>query len=93
MSVTCAVRCRPPDLAPEEQVATFCHMPCLLLAMAVLVVIAVLLAVAGLMSLTKATLGVGLICLGAVAAILARIVQADRHEGEMRRLLGTRSGV
>jgi hypothetical protein len=57
-----------------------------------LVVIAILLALSGTGSLTQATLGVGMICLGAVVGILARIAQADRHEAEMRRLIETTRG-
>ena len=51
-----------------------------------LVIIVILLALSGVGSLTQATLGVGLICLGAVVGILARIAQADRHESEARRV-------
>lgn len=46
---------------------------------AVLVIIAILIAGAGAMSLTQATLGVGLICIGCLIAIFARIVQAAEH--------------
>lgn len=56
-----------------------------------LVAIAILLAISGVGSLTQATLGVGLICLGAVVAILARISQAERHEAELRRLTAMRN--
>jgi predicted benzoate:H+ symporter BenE len=56
-----------------------------------LIVVAILLALSGAESLTQATLGVGMICLGAVVAIIARIAQADRHDAEVRRLLAART--
>jgi predicted benzoate:H+ symporter BenE len=53
-----------------------------------LVAVAILLVLTGVGSLNQATLGVGLVCLAAVAGILARIAQADRHVAERRRLIG-----
>ena len=53
----------------------------------IFIFLALLLAVGGALSLTNATLGVGLIGLGAVCGILARLIQADAHHKETMRLL------
>ena len=41
----------------------------------------------GLMSLSQATLGVGIIAFGCFLAILARIVQADKHTAKLLKQL------
>jgi hypothetical protein len=48
-----------------------------------LVVIAVLTAIFGAASLSQATMGVGIICIGCFIAILARIVQASVQHNEL----------
>lgn len=48
----------------------------------VLVAISVILALAGALSLTQATLGVGVICLGVAFGVWARISQAAEHKKE-----------
>lgn len=54
--------------------------------MTVLLVIAALVAVAiGVLALTQATLGIGLIAIGCFLGILARIAQASEHRAATRR--------
>lgn len=48
-----------------------------------LVVVSILLVSWGIDSLSKATLGVGIICLGVFVAILARIAQAASHHADL----------
>jgi hypothetical protein len=38
-------------------------------------------------NLTQATLGVGLVCLGCLTGIIARILQADGHHAKLEKLL------
>ena len=42
----------------------------------------------GIVFSTQATIGVGLICLGAISGILARLCQADAHHTEILSALG-----
>ena len=49
---------------------------------ALLVVLSVLLAVVGAVSLSQATMGVGVICLGVAFGVWARIAQAAEHRKE-----------
>ena len=53
--------------------------------MKVLVILAVLAAVLGTFTLSQATLGVGIIGLGCLAGILARVAQAEAHHSELRK--------
>jgi hypothetical protein len=53
---------------------------------ALLVVISVLLAVLGAASLSQATMGVGVICLGVAFGVWARINQAAEHRREDKKL-------
>ncbi len=53
----------------------------------VLVVLAILVAIAGALMLTQATMGVGVIAFGIFLIALARVVQAERQHSQ---LLGTR---
>lgn len=52
---------------------------------AVLVIIAILAVGYGLLSLSQATLGVGMIAIGCFVAILARLVQAAEHHRALSR--------
>ncbi len=52
----------------------------------VLMILAILVGGFGTLSLSQATLGVGLQCLGCLFGIFARLVQADQHK-ELRKLL------
>lgn len=52
-----------------------------------LVVVALLVAAYGLLSLTQATLGVGAICFACLLGILARIAQASAHTGRLETVL------
>jgi hypothetical protein len=51
-----------------------------------LVVLSLLLAVLGLVLMSQATAGVGIIAFGCLVAILARIAQAGRHHNELKEL-------
>lgn len=55
--------------------------------MVIMILAALLLGAIGLNSLTQATIGVGLICLGAVAGILARIAQSGAQHADVLRQL------
>lgn len=51
----------------------------------VLVVVALLAGVIGVLSLSEATMGVGIICFGCLIGIVARIAQASvQHAAQMR---------
>lgn len=54
----------------------------------VLVLLAFLIVVFAALSVTQATLGVGLMALACLFAILARLVQAESHHAELKRLIG-----
>ena len=54
----------------------------------ILVVLALLAGVAGLVSLSQATLGVGVMGMACLLAIFARIVQASDQHGELKKRLG-----
>jgi len=49
-----------------------------------LVALALIIAAAGFLNLSNATLGVGIICFACLLAILARIAQAAEHRKEAR---------
>lgn len=53
----------------------------------VMVILAILAGIGGGLSLSNATMGVGIICGGCLLAILGRIFQADRHHENVRALL------
>jgi hypothetical protein len=57
---------------------------------ALLRVVALLGGLAGLTSLSNATMGVGIICFACLLAILARMSQADAHQRELKSLLEKR---
>lgn len=57
----------------------------------VLIVVAILVAGFGVLSLSNATLGVGLLCSAVALLILARISQADRHHRQVLERLGART--
>ncbi len=57
------------------------------LAIGFLVLISIAMAFYGATTLTQATTGVGVICLGVFVAILARLMQAADHHAEVRKLL------
>lgn len=56
----------------------------MLFGMVLLVTVAVVLATVGLLMLSSATIGVGLIAVGCLLAILARLVQASLHHHHTR---------
>jgi hypothetical protein len=55
--------------------------------MVALIILAVLAALVGLVSLSQATLGVGLICGGCLLGVLARIAQAQAQHRELQEVL------
>ncbi len=52
--------------------------------MNILSIAAFLAGLIGFSMLTQATMGVGLVCIGCLSAILARIIQQERHHKEMK---------
>ena len=59
--------------------------------MAFLIALAVLVGLAGLLFLSNATTGVGVICFACLFAIFARIAQAEEQHKELKRLLDRRA--
>jgi len=57
----------------------------------VLIILALLVGAAGVLSLTKATLGVGLLALACLLAIFARIAQASAHHDKLVQALERRT--
>ncbi|MGD1146939.1 MAG: hypothetical protein ABR961_03180 [Thermoanaerobaculaceae bacterium] len=57
----------------------------------VLILVALLAVLGGLMSLSQATIGVGIVALACFLAILARIAQAKEQHAELKRLLEQRT--
>jgi len=49
----------------------------------VLVIFAIIAAIAGFFTLSEATMGVGILCSACLLGILARIVQASKHQSEL----------
>jgi hypothetical protein len=54
---------------------------------AILLILALIIAGFGMMSLTQATMGVGILAIACLFAIFARIAQASAHQKELKRLL------
>lgn len=52
---------------------------------AVLMILAILAGVVGVFSLSQATMGVGIIALGCLLGILARLAQAEAHQRALMR--------
>jgi hypothetical protein len=53
-----------------------------------LVILALLVAAGGAVSLSQATMGAGLIAAGCLLGILARMAQAGRHQAQLLRAMG-----
>lgn len=54
----------------------------------VLLILAIIAGVIGVLMLSEATSGVGLVCLGCLLAVLGRILQASEHHRDAMRRLG-----
>jgi hypothetical protein len=56
----------------------------------ILVILSVIFLAYGTLSLSQATMGVGILAIGAILGIFARIAQAEKHQNELKKILGSR---